>query len=154
MEAKQPKSSLRSSWTMPSLHHPSHHLQLPLRHLCLVTRLLRIAIDPVVQRQGEPRLMPGQPAIGPSWLCLLLAEVQCSPVSRSTPDPPPPRRPLQIHPSPTDKNRHQILTVDRKGGSQPTFSQLDGDGDLPPDCPRCQRQIDSIAPENRIVSVL
>ena len=36
-----------------------------------------IAIDPVVQRQGEPRLMPGQPAIGPSRPCLLLAEVQC-----------------------------------------------------------------------------
>ena len=66
---------------------------------------------------------------------------KCSAPS-STPDRPPPRRPLHIHPSPSDENRRQILTVDRKAGSQPTFSQLDGDGDLPPDCPRCQRQID------------
>ena len=68
----------------------------------------------------------------------------------SAPATPPPQRPLQIHPSPTDENRRQILTVDKKAGSQPTFSQLDGDGDLPPDCPTCQRQLDSIAPENRI----
>ena len=68
----------------------------------------------------------------------------------STPDPPPPLRPLQVHPSPTDKDRRQILTVGRKAGSQPTFHQLDGEGDLPPDCPRCQRQIDSIPPEYRI----
>ena len=74
---------------------------------------------------------------------------KCSAPS-STPDRPPPRRPLHIHPSPSDENRRQILTVDRKAGSQPTFSQLDGDGDLPPNCPTCQRQIDSIAPENRI----
>ena len=63
---------------------------------------------------------------------------------------PPPRRPLRIHPSPTDKNCRQILTVQRRAGSQPTFSQLDGVGDLPPGCPRCRRQIDSIAPEIRI----
>ena len=68
----------------------------------------------------------------------------------STPDPPPPRRPLHIHPSPTDEKRRQILTVDRKAGYQPTFSQLDGEEDLPPDCPTCQGQRDSIAPENRI----
>ena len=74
---------------------------------------------------------------------------KCS-APQSAPATPPPRRPLQIHPSPTDENRRRILTVDRKAGSQPTFSQLDGEGDLPPDCPRCQRQIDSIAPEYRI----
>ena len=73
---------------------------------------------------------------------------KCS-VAQSTPAAPP-RRPLRIHPSPTDKNCRQILAVVRRAGSQPTFSQLDGDGDLPPDCPRCQRQIDSIAPEKRI----
>ena len=59
---------------------------------------------------------------------------------------PPPKRPLQIHPSPTDENRRRILTVNRKAGFQPTFSQLDGEEDLPPEC---QRQIDSIAPEDR-----
>ena len=68
----------------------------------------------------------------------------------SAPATPPPRRPLQIHPSPTDENRRRILTVDRKAGYQPTFSQLDGEEDLPPDCPTCQGQRDSIAPENRI----
>ena len=47
--------------------------------------------------------------------------------------PPPPRRPLQIHPSPTDENRRRILTVNRKAGFQPSFSQLDGEEDLPPD---------------------
>ena len=73
---------------------------------------------------------------------------KCS-AAPSTPAPPP-RRPLQIHPSPTDKNCRQILTVQRRAGSQPTFSQLDGVGDLPPGCPRCWRQIDSIAPEIRI----
>ena len=47
------------------------------------------------------------------------------------PSPPPPRRPLRIHPSPTDENHRQILTVNRKAGFQPTFSQLDGEEELP-----------------------
>ena len=34
--------------------------------------LLVIAIDTVVQQQGGPRPMPGQPNIGPSKLCLSL----------------------------------------------------------------------------------
>ena len=53
------------------------------------------------------------------------------------PDPPPPqpRRPLQLHPSPKDENRRQNLTVNRKASYQPTFSQLDGDGDPPPSPP-------------------
>ena len=34
-----------------------------------------------------------------------------------------------MHSSPTDKS--QILKVERKAGFQPTFSQLDGDGDPP-----------------------
>ena len=51
-----------------------------------------------------------------------------------SPDPPPPqRRPLHVHPSPSGENRRLILTVDRKAGCQPTFAQLDGDGD-PPTC--------------------
>ena len=44
---------------------------------------------------------------------------------------PPPRRPLCFHPSPTCENRRRIVTVDRTAGFQPTFSQLDGDGDPP-----------------------
>ena len=47
------------------------------------------------------------------------------------PDPSPPRRQLQLHPSPKEENRRLILRVDRKAGFQPTFSQLDGDGDPP-----------------------
>ena len=43
-----------------------------------------------------------------------------------------PNSPLQLHPSPKDENRRQILTVDRKAGCLPTFSQLDGD---PPPSP-------------------
>ena len=43
--------------------------------------------------------------------------------------PAPPRRPLHHHPSPpTKENRRLVLTVKRKAGYQPTFSQLDGDG--------------------------
>ena len=50
--------------------------------------------------------------------------------------PAPPRRPLHHHPSPPAKeNRRLILTVKRKAGYQPTFSQLDGDGDPPPTPP-------------------
>lgn len=45
------------------------------------------------------------------------------------PDPSPPQRSLHLHPSPKEENRRLILTVDRKAGFQPTFSQLDGDGD-------------------------
>ena len=45
--------------------------------------------------------------------------------------PSPPGESLHIHPSPTDKSRRQILTVNRKAGSLPSFSQLDGDGDPP-----------------------
>ena len=49
--------------------------------------------------------------------------------------PPPPRRPLNVHPSPTCEDRRRIVTVKRKAGFQPTFSQLDGeDGDLTPAC--------------------
>ena len=53
------------------------------------------------------------------------------------PDPSPaqPLRPLQLHPTPTDENCRLILTVDRKAGFQPTFSQLDGEGDQPLDLP-------------------
>ena len=47
------------------------------------------------------------------------------------PTAPPPRRPLQLHPSPKEENRRLMLTVNRKAGFQPTFSQLDGDGDPP-----------------------
>ena len=49
------------------------------------------------------------------------------------PDPSPaqPLRPFHLHPSPTDENRRLIMTVDRKAGFQPTFSQLDGEGDRP-----------------------
>ena len=126
--------------------HPSqlqllrHHLLL--RHLCLLARQLGIVFDPEAHQQGELRPKPGQP--GKAFLALPFHWRKCSAPAT------PPRRPLQIHPSPTDENRRRILTVDRKAGSQPTFSQLDGEGDLPPDCPTCQRQIDSIAPENRI----
>ena len=39
--------------------------------------------------------------------------------------PAPPRRPLHHHPSPpTKENRRLVLTVKRKAGYQPTFSQL------------------------------
>ena len=48
---------------------------------------------------------------------------------------PTPRRPLIVHPFPKDENRRLILTVDRKAGFQPTFSQLDGDGDPPSHMP-------------------
>ena len=59
-------------------------------------------------------------------------------------DSPPPRRPLQIHPSPTDENRRRILTVNRKAGFQPTFSQLDGEEDLPPE----QEHLEATQPAN------
>ena len=50
--------------------------------------------------------------------------------------PAPPRRPLHHHPSPpTKENRRLVLTVKGKAGYQPTFSQLDGDGDPPPTPP-------------------
>ena len=50
--------------------------------------------------------------------------------------PAPPRRPLHHHPSPpTKENRRLVLTVKRKAGYQPTFSQLDGDEDPPPTPP-------------------
>ena len=51
------------------------------------------------------------------------------------PSPPQPRRPLHHHPSPKEENRRLIVKVDRKAGFQPTFSQLDGDGDPPPHTP-------------------
>ena len=51
------------------------------------------------------------------------------------PTAPPPRRPLQLHPSPKKENRRLMLTVDRKAGFRPTFYQLDGDGDPPPHTP-------------------
>ena len=51
--------------------------------------------------------------------------------------PPPPRPPLRVHPSPTCEDRRRIVTVKRKAGFQPSFSQLDGEGeDSPP--PACQ----------------
>ena len=37
-----------------------------------------------------------------------------------------PRRPLRVHPSPNCQDRRRIVTVKRKAGFQPTFSQLDG----------------------------
>ena len=37
------------------------------------------------------------------------------------PTAPPPRRPLQLHPSPKEENRRLMLTVNRKAGFQPTF---------------------------------
>jgi len=47
--------------------------------------------------------------------------------------PAPPRRPLHHHPSPSTKEKRRlVLTVNRKAGYQPTFSQLDGEGDPPP----------------------
>ena len=49
--------------------------------------------------------------------------------------PPPPRRPLRLHPSPKEENRRLMLTVDRKAGFRPTFYQLDWDGDPPPHTP-------------------
>ena len=126
---------------MRSLH-PSQpqllRVHLLLSHLCLLARLLGIAIDPEAQQQGEPRPKPGQPVIRPSRLCL---EVKCS---ASPSVPPPPRRPLQIHPSPTDENRRRILTVNRKAGFKPTFSQLDGEEDLPPE----QEHLEATQPAN------
>ena len=50
--------------------------------------------------------------------------------------PPPPRRPLRLHPSPPkEENRRLVSTVKRKAGYQPTFSQLDGEGDPLPSSP-------------------
>ena len=46
--------------------------------------------------------------------------------TQSPPDPPPSRRPLQHHPSPTVEGRRKILTVKKPAGCQPTFATLNG----------------------------
>ena len=55
--------------------------------------------------------------------------------------PPPPRRPLRLHPSPKEENRRLMLTVDRKAGFRPTFYQLDWDGDPPPHTPTSEQSL-------------
>ena len=48
--------------------------------------------------------------------------------AQSLPGPPPSRRPLQHHPSPTVEGRRKILTVKKPAGCQPTFATLNLDG--------------------------
>ena len=55
--------------------------------------------------------------------------------TQSPPDPPPSRRPLQHHPSPTVEGRRKILTVKKPAGCQPTFATLNLDGPPPPSPP-------------------
>ena len=55
--------------------------------------------------------------------------------AQSLPGPPPSRRPLQHHPSPTVEGRRKILTVKKPAGCQPTFATLNLDGAPPPTTP-------------------
>ena len=54
--------------------------------------------------------------------------------TRSLSDPPPSRRPLQLHPSPIVEGQRKILTVKKPAGCQPTFATLNLDG-APPSNP-------------------
>ena len=55
--------------------------------------------------------------------------------AQSLPGPPPSRRPLQHHPSPTVEGRRKILTVKKPAGCQPSFATLNLDGALSPSTP-------------------
>ena len=55
--------------------------------------------------------------------------------TRSLSDPPPLRRPLQLHPSPIVEVQRKILTVKKPAGCQPTFATLNLDGAPPPTTP-------------------
>ena len=55
--------------------------------------------------------------------------------TRSLSDPPPSRRPLQLHPSPIVEGQRKILTVKKPAGCQPTFATLNLDGAPPPTPP-------------------
>ena len=55
--------------------------------------------------------------------------------TRSLYDPPPSRRPLQLHPSPIVEGQRKILTVKKPAGCQPTFATLNLDGAPSPSPP-------------------
>ena len=121
-------SSRSSSATTRLLQHCRLHL---------AARVQRVAIDLNVLQRREPRPTQGQPRLGFHLPLPFPGGDYGAVVGPPRCSPPPPRPPLRVHPSPTCEDRRRIVTVKRKAGFQPSFSQLDGEGeDSPP--PACQ----------------